>query len=74
MNEEYIGGQMIGYFQQELKWAHLLITSNAGEPWEIKQQTLQRMLGCANFCQNLGVDYNFIESCYNKYKDKVEQL
>lgn len=74
MNGKYIGGLMIDYFQQELKGANRLITSNAGEPWEIKQQTLQRMLGCANFCQTLGVDYDFIESCYNKYKDKVEQL
>lgn len=66
--------KMIEYFEQEYKWAVNAKDRNLGESWEIVHNAKQRMLGCANFCQILGVDYNFIESCYNKYKDKVEQL
>lgn len=71
MDNNKLEKKFIEYFEQEYKWACQALDRNIAESWEIVNNAEQRMLGVANFCQNLGLKYDFIEKIYEDYKHKI---
>lgn len=65
---------MLLQFEGEIKTAKAGLNRKFNQPTEVIFYAEQRMLGVANFCQSLGLDYNFIEETYNFYKEKLENL
>jgi hypothetical protein len=74
MKTKIIEMKMINYFEQEYENAIQGIDRNYNKPTEVVFNAEQRMLGVANFCQSLGIDYAFIEKYYNTYKEMLEKL
>lgn len=70
----YFEKKLLEYFEQEYAWAMSALDRKIGEPWEIVQNTQQRMLGCCNLMQSCGMDYNYIEKLYNDYYERVEKF
>ena len=66
--------KMINYFEQEYENALRDLDRKCNKPTEIVFNAEQRMLGVANFCQSLGIEYDFIEKNYNIYKEMLEKL
>jgi hypothetical protein len=65
--------KMINYFEQEYENAVQNIERNYN-PTEVVFNAEQRMLGVANFCQSLGLDYAYVEKWYNISKEMLEEL
>lgn len=74
MNVLVIGEKMLEYFEKEVEWAENAIDRNLGTRLEIIDNAKQRMLGAANLCQYLGVEYLYIEANYEAYVRKLEKL
>lgn len=74
MNILTVQEKMVEYFNQELKWAEQAIDRKIGNPLEIVENANQRMLGVANFCQELGLEYDFIEHHFCETKNKLADL
>ena len=74
MNALVIGEKMIEYFEQEIEWAENAIDRELGTRLEIIDNAKQRMLGAANLCQHLGLEYAYIEANYETYVKKLEKL
>ena len=66
--------KIIEYFEQEYENALRGLDRKYNKPSEIVFNAEQRMLGVANFCQSLGIEYDFIEKNYNIYKQNLENL
>lgn len=66
--------KMVQYFEQEYHWAVDAINRKIGNPLEIVENANQRMLGVANFCQELGLEYDFIEHHFCEIKNKLADL
>lgn len=66
--------KMINQFEQEYENAVRGIDREYNKPTEVIFNAEQRMLGVANFCQSLGLDYAYIEKWYNIYKEMLEKL
>lgn len=65
---------MLLQFEGEIKTAKAGLNRKFNTPADVIFNAEQRMLGVANFCQSLGLDYDFIEETYNFYKEKLENL
>lgn len=74
MNILVISEKMLEYFEQEIEWAENAIDRNIGTRLEIIDNAKQRMLGAANLCQYLGVEYLYVEANYETYAKKLEKL
>ena len=66
--------KMINYFEQEYENALRDLDRKCNKPTEIVFNAEQRMLGAANFCQSLGLDYAYVEKWYNISKEMLEEL
>ena len=66
--------KMINYFEQEYENALRDLDRKRNKPTEIVFNAEQRMLGVANFCQSLGLDYAEVEKWYNISKEMLEEL
>ena len=66
--------KMINYFEREYEWAVQGIDRDYNNRNEVVFNATQRMLGVANFCQSLGIEYAYIEKWYNIYKEMLEKL
>ena len=74
MNVLVISEKMLEYFEQEVEWAENAIDRKIGTRLEIIDNAKQRMLGAANLCQSLGLEYTYIEVNYEAYVRKLEKL
>ena len=74
MKTKIIEMKMINHFEQEYENAIRGINRNFNKPTEVVFNAEQRMLGVANFCQSLGIEYAYIEKWYNIYKEMLEKL
>lgn len=66
--------KVIKYFEQEYEWTCKSLDRNIAKPLEIVANAKQRLLGVSNFCQTLGIDYDFLEFLYNDYTERIENL
>ena len=65
---------MLLHFEGEIKTAIAGLNRKFNTPTDVIFNAEQRMLGVANFCQSLGMEYSYIEKMYNLYKEKLEKL
>lgn len=66
--------KVLEYFKKEYISACYALDHNIAESWEIIHNTKQRILGVTYFVKALGIDYDTLETLYNDYIERLDNL